>query len=852
IIAYTASYTFDISVWQMLAALVKGGQTIIYPSDLILEPASLLRKLEADGVTILEVVPSYLASLLQEEAGVSLSQIQYLLVTGEAVSQPLLAQWFAHSRFGRIPVVNAYGPTEASDDITHHIMREAPSRTNVPLGKPIQNLKIYVLDATKQLCPVGVPGEICVSGVGVGRGYLNNPSLTAEKFLQDPFQSEPTRLYCTGDLGRWLSDGTLEYLGRIDEQVKIRGYRIELGEIENVLQQSEWVSQAVVLAKADGGNTKRLVSYYVPDQQLVRVKEETLYLQQEENWHELWETEYSRTEEAGESPEEFNLTGWNDTFTGKAIPEDQMRAWLDAIVAKILAQRPQQVLELGCGAGLIYYQLVGHIQKYVGMDFSMVSVGNIQSRINKAAREYPTTILKVGGAHRVDLVADEAVDLVILNSVVQYFPGEQYLSRVLSQSIALLKKSGGGRIVLGDVRDNRLQKIFKTRLLLAKFQERAGIREFAWGVDQELLKEEELCLAPEYFFHLKTLYPDVTHVDIQLQQGDYINELTLYRYAVVVTVGIEKPVVTPTWQSWESIADKQTLITQLQNGISSLALKEVPNPRLWKEILLERGLKDPAVMTVGELAKYGEKPDSTIAGVNELLAVAKTQGYQCRLLLNEDPFKINLFIEQTPVDAFIAPAYSNKPLSSHVATSNVPLYGDICELFGQDIRQYLQKRLPEYMVPGDLIALAALPLTRNNKIDRKFLSLREDMQRKSRINYQAPVTMVEQQLVTIWQELLGLERIGIYDNFFELGGHSLLATRVVSAIRKVLEVELTVKDFFLYPTIARLALYLRVQDKGLLLPAIEVEPRPELIPLSFSQERLWFVDQLEGSVQYHM
>ena len=264
VVAFTASYTFDISVWQLFSALLCGGKTVIYSSAEILEPALLIDAVETDGVTILELVPSYLNAVLQENISAHLNKLSYLLVTGEAVSQPLLAQWFAHPHYGRIPVVNAYGPTEASDDICHHIMYETPLRISVPVGKPVQNMRIYVLSSGDQLCPVGVPGEICVAGIGVSRGYLNRPDLTASRFVNTPFE-ETGRMYRTGDLGRWLPDGTVEYLGRMDDQVKIRGFRIELGEIENVLQQNEAIVQAAVIVKTDESGNKRLVAYVVAE-----------------------------------------------------------------------------------------------------------------------------------------------------------------------------------------------------------------------------------------------------------------------------------------------------------------------------------------------------------------------------------------------------------------------------------------------------------------------------------------------------------------------------------------------------------------------------------------------------------
>ncbi|RBL91356.1 non-ribosomal peptide synthase/polyketide synthase [Chitinophaga flava] len=262
VLAFTASYTFDISVWQMFAALLCGGRTVIYSDDLVLQPSGLIKQVEEDAVTILELVPSYLSAVLQEETGVTLTRLQYLLVTGEAVRRSLLEQWFSHKDYGKIPVVNAYGPTEASDDITHHFMYQTPGDNNVPLGKPVRNLRIYILNDQGQLCPAGITGEICVSGIGVSRGYLNRPDLTAARFVADPFRAGE-RMYKTGDAGKWLPDGTIAYLGRTDEQVKIRGYRIELGEIESVLQSFDQVSQCAVIAKADKQGNKQLIGYVV-------------------------------------------------------------------------------------------------------------------------------------------------------------------------------------------------------------------------------------------------------------------------------------------------------------------------------------------------------------------------------------------------------------------------------------------------------------------------------------------------------------------------------------------------------------------------------------------------------------
>ncbi len=262
IIVQNAPSTFDISVWQLLNALLVGGITSIYSQPVILDPDLFLERVSREGVTVLQVVPSYIKSLLEVEAAGNkrhLDKLSYLLVTGEAVSKALLDLWFV--AYPGVKVINAYGPAEASDDVTLHIMDSAPADVAVPIGKPIRNMSVYVLDRNLRLCGKGVEGEICVAGIGIARGYLHMPELTAEKFKPNPFNETQT-LYTTGDIGKWLEDGSLTFTGRRDDQVKIRGHRIELGEIEHQLQQKEDIEQVVVVARTTASG-KELVAYFV-------------------------------------------------------------------------------------------------------------------------------------------------------------------------------------------------------------------------------------------------------------------------------------------------------------------------------------------------------------------------------------------------------------------------------------------------------------------------------------------------------------------------------------------------------------------------------------------------------------
>ncbi|WP_437681732.1 amino acid adenylation domain-containing protein [Sorangium sp. So ce131] len=267
--AQTARQTFDISVWQLLNLLLVGGRVLILKDEQAWAPRPLLTALSAQRATIFETVPTHLRLLLDElEArpeAYDLSALRWLMPTGEALLPELCERWFR--ALPRVPMVNAYGPTECSDDTSLYKLHHAPPRAwkYVPIHGCVANLRNYVLDERLEPVPDGVPGELCIGGVGVGRGYIADPGRTAQAFVPDPFAGTPgARMYRTGDLVRFLADGSIEFLGRIDHQVKIRGFRIELGEIEAALSLHPGVRECVVLMREDGQEERRLVAYVVP------------------------------------------------------------------------------------------------------------------------------------------------------------------------------------------------------------------------------------------------------------------------------------------------------------------------------------------------------------------------------------------------------------------------------------------------------------------------------------------------------------------------------------------------------------------------------------------------------------
>ena len=264
-IAQTASQCFDISVWQSLAGLLVGARVVVFKDEIAHDPRRLLDCLREEEISVVEVVPSMLRAMLETVANsrpLNLPALRWMIATGEALPPALVREWF-HS-YPHIPMLNAYGPTECSDDVTHYVIRIPPSdeETQIPIGRPIANTQLYVVDPAGSPVPVGIAGELRVGGAGVGRGYLNDPARTAKAFVPDPFRpGRGARLYKTGDLARYRPDGNIEFLGRIDHQVKIRGFRIELGELEAVLSRHPAVRACVAVALPDANGEKRLVAY---------------------------------------------------------------------------------------------------------------------------------------------------------------------------------------------------------------------------------------------------------------------------------------------------------------------------------------------------------------------------------------------------------------------------------------------------------------------------------------------------------------------------------------------------------------------------------------------------------------
>ena len=278
VILQKTPFTFDVSVWELFWWFFAGAKVCFLEPGGEKDPGAITESIEKHKITTMHFVPSMLSIFLEymeDEKNLNrISSLRQVFASGEALGTKQVQRFNRQAglKFGT-KLINLYGPTEATVDVSYY---DCPSHGDieiVPIGKPIDNIKLYVVDRHNNLQPVGIPGELCIAGDGLARGYLNRPELTAEKFVPDPFEKEDNlsgqkRMYRTGDLARWLPDGNIEYLGRLDHQVKVRGFRIELGEIEEELLKHESIKEAVVTARKDRDGSSYLCAYLVSEREL--------------------------------------------------------------------------------------------------------------------------------------------------------------------------------------------------------------------------------------------------------------------------------------------------------------------------------------------------------------------------------------------------------------------------------------------------------------------------------------------------------------------------------------------------------------------------------------------------------
>ncbi len=810
--------SFDVATQEIFSTLCFGGILVLVSEAVRRNPQALWQFLEAQSIERLFLPFVALQQLAQTAQGKRPAGLREVITAGEQLQiTPAIARLFSD---GRCTLHNQYGPTETHVVTAYSLPADVQSWPHLPpIGRPVTNVQIYVLDEQMREVAAGESGELHVGGICLARGYHGRPELTQERFVPNPFG--PGRLYKTGDLTRYLPDRNIEFLGRLDHQVKIRGFRVELGEIEVTLKQHPHVRDAVALATEDSHSNRQLVVYVVPNNEALPDKGAATQAEHVAHWQQVWDAIYSQP--ASDQESTLNYLGWKDGYTGRPIPRAQMREWVDTTVERILSWRPDSVLEIGCGTGLLLLRIAPHCSRYAGTDISLEALKIVEQSLVPLNGPLSNVTLTQKAADDFQGFERGVFDTVIINSVVELFPCIDYLVNVVEKALETV--TPGGIIFIGDVRSLPLMEAFHASTQLYRAPAWLPIEQLRQRIAYQLKQESQLLIDPACFTALKQHLPRISHVQIQLRRGHYHNEMTRFRYDVTLHVEKEqRHQPTRQWLDWQKdelrLSAIQQYLAERQPG--SLGIENIPNARLLKEArLLDFLADDEGLATVGDLRRALRTLDGEGVEPEELWALGDVSKDVC----NEHeklPYMsyvnfargnandcIDVVYQRYDALSGASPALFENTRDCQIRPwkeyANDPLQSQRLRHLESELRDYLAARLPDHMVPPKFIMIDALPLTPNGKINRRTLPTPSTDRPELVTTLVVPQTEAERQIAAIWREALQLDSVGIHDNFFELGGNSILLTQVHERLATTCGPELSVLAMFEHPTIYALA-----------------------------------------------
>lgn len=823
-VAHMSNSAFDASVWELFVPLLTGGSVVCidHLSALDYEEVEKIfakEKIQAALITT-ALLKEYLAHIPQV-----LAKLDVLYTGGDRLDShdATKARELVGDGF-----VNAYGPAENGVISTLYSVptEEAESFINgVPIGRVINGSGAYVMDMRQQLVPLGVIGELVVTGHGLARGYTD-PSLNAGRFLDIEVDGRLMRGYRTGDRARYRPrDGLLEFFGRIDQQIKIRGHRIEPAEVEKAMLTCGAVQDAVVIVHREHGEGPKLVGFMTAKDENT---EQEAVSTQVEGWTDQFEMDtYANVDKIGQSLGS-DFTGWTSMIDGGDIDKVEMKEWLHDTIKTILDGRAAgNVLEIGTGSGMVLFNLVG-VQNYTGLEPSE----SMAAFVNKTASSISTlsgrTEVRVGTATDVSQLGNVRPELVVINSVGQYFPSADYLVELI-KNLTLIP--GVQRLHFGDMRPYTInQQLLAARALylLGSGATKEAIQRQMSEIES---REKELLVDPTFFTMLAQRMPEhVAHVEILPKIMRATNELSGYRYAAVVHLRNSEPSVhsipTTNWIDFEnSQMTRQDVVSLLEQAPDKVAISNIPHSKTIVEKHVVRSLDAMDEQMVGKdwmpAVRHDAASCPALSAV-DLMDIAKETGFRAEVSWARQQSShgaLDVVFHHLPSlgeGSRTLFEFPQDTVRSSVPLTNRPLQRQQHRRVENEVHTLLQGLLPSYMIPTQLVALEKMPVNANGKIDRQALNKRVQAALKTKqvsaADLVAPRNEIELALCEEFSAVLGAQ-IGVTDNFFDRGGHSLMATKVAAMTSRRLNRRVTIKDIFDQPVLGELAKTIQVQDE---------------------------------------
>lgn len=794
--------SFDISGLEIFLPLITGARITVAAREEAKDGKTLLEKIRKQKVSVVQATPSTWKMLI--DSGWNDKLNIKALCGGEALSRDL-----AEQILNRVNELwNMYGPTETTIwSSCSKVIKGEP----IHLGRPIANTQFYIVDKDLNFCPPGVPGELLIGGAGLSVGYLNKEELTNEKFIPNPFDKEnKTKVYRTGDLVKLNPAMQLEFLGRIDNQVKIRGYRIELDEIESVIKQSELVKDCATVVKVIN-NDKRLVAYVVPKDNLLSKADFNKKVI--EKWKDEWDILYDEAKDksGNENKSELDRNVTSLLTNDQKLVSDAYNEWFEQTIKRIKELKPKRVMEIGSGGGQILKAIAQKCEYFVATDISEIAIIEFQNYLQENIDKFPPHKLYTLPADSRIPEDYHSFDTIIINTVIQYFPDVDYLLKVIENALDYL--ADGGRIYIGDVQCYSLLNNYHLNDQLLHIKPEETVKEFKALVRKRIANEPEFVIDPVFFYSLPKKFNQISNVIVKLRDGKSINETTLYHYDVFL---IKQKKFFTNFILSERMYDKDLLtkLNELENDILKghshlIKIKNIPNRRLSKSLLTEKYIETaPDDSYVKDLLSGLNFTSIDETSFEEILQNSLSDKIKKEMILSPETdlthFDLILFDER--YDLYSINLYPEIPLSTGLNHSfNSPKSRFINELLISEIKHFTGNHLPDYMIPSLIIPIEELPLTPNNKIDKKSLTEKEITATISHTSNSKPENETQKTLLDIWESLLGITGIGIDDNFFEIGGHSILAAQMLVDFEKQTGKRIPLAEMFTAQTIRQLA-----------------------------------------------
>ena len=661
-------------------------------------------------------------------------------------------------------------------NIFNFVTEEQADSGKLPYGIPIWNTKYYILDEKLRLVPPEEQGIIYNAGICISRGYTNK-ELTAEQYLLHPETGE--RLYRTGDIGSYNVNGWIDIFGRADRQIKIGGKRIELNGIETVLDENPLVRKSAVSYIQNQDGETEIIAYL----KLNKSNKNTV-----EQWKEIFNGTY---EQYSPKDNEMDFSGWKSSYTGEQIPDDEMKEWVDTTVCRISDIMGKNVLEIGCGTGLLLKQLAPLSEHYVATDLSDIVIMRLKNELSH--KEYCNKVeLYCSPADSLECVADRRFDTIIINSVIMFFQSVPYFTAVLKNCMELLKEEG--TLFLGDIQDYELLNVFRGSVRM--FRDKSGtIGDVKKQIEVDTANVKDLYVSQKFFSVLPYLIPEVGDICIHQKNMQSDNEISRFRYDVIIRKNKKNSSDAHEYEynPFEGIKGITNILAVANRTVK---ISRIPNSRIWSCIAMYNKLYT---------AEESDKIADMIQTIPEkegalspfmLYAAAKEIGFQCAVRNTDDGLMEAVFSKQNicncePLRSYIDP----EMLVSHPVSE--PDTDGILE----QIRQYALENLPSFMVPHRIREVEQIPLLPNKKVDYQRLKELEGNDHAA-----------EETLQDIWCNTLGLQSFDVTRSFYEAGGHSLLMIRLLNKIHRKYGVHIRFSEFAENPTFS--FLNSRILDKN--------------------------------------